>query len=718
MKRIFAAGLAYVLAFEREGIDAEDLVGHVEEGNWSHESPEASAILKVARMFLAENSDDTQFMATPKTLNEWEEHPLHKVATELGDPKVALVMGGATSVKQYLFESSRLPEIRGGSAILDRINRVQVPQLVEGEILNCRHCVVYANGGDTLLLAPPSKAQELADAIENIYKRETITAQAVAVYRECSLLELRFGLDPDHFFRRFIFGSDARTVDALVRVGGRSCRPKDKDHWGEFKCFGQLAGELAVSFKNRREGNVVDGRPALVMEAGESFPYARRCGSCERRVAIYHHCSDEFDGVDRYLCEPCARKYLVGQKTRRAGAGRRLEKALSALWVPGEFISWEQHFRAWLHDNSLEAEYFAGFNSQEVSSPQDLEELAGADGYVAYIYADGNDLGRMLASLSTPYDYQRFASTVATSLREAVFRALFRCAKPEPGDNGQGGGVLPFEVLTVGGDDVFLIVQAKKALSLAATLGRLFEEITAHSELSELLGENSQESVTCPHRCKVELKSEQSPISLSAGILICRHSTPVFFACDIVEELLRSAKGKARVLREQYGWSGGTVDFMNLKMTPVLPRSLKYYRERVLTRNLALGLHPSGKDVKKIRMTAKPYTWPEFEVLMASASALKEIPRSRLYELRNSLAKGYRQAQLDYFYYTSRLRPEQRAVLVTDFEIPWGMEGPWLRVDDKEGGEVECVTLLADIAEVIDFLPSGSGTVMGVSGRR
>jgi CRISPR-associated protein Cmr2 len=50
-------------------------------------------------------------------------------ARPLGNPQIALLMGGATRIKQYVFESARLPEIRGASALLDRINLVDLPAL-------------------------------------------------------------------------------------------------------------------------------------------------------------------------------------------------------------------------------------------------------------------------------------------------------------------------------------------------------------------------------------------------------------------------------------------------------------------------------------------------------------------------------------------------------------------------------------------------------------
>ena len=41
--------------------------------------------------------------------------------------KIGLVYGGATKIKQYVFEAAKLPDIRGASALLDRINLVDLP---------------------------------------------------------------------------------------------------------------------------------------------------------------------------------------------------------------------------------------------------------------------------------------------------------------------------------------------------------------------------------------------------------------------------------------------------------------------------------------------------------------------------------------------------------------------------------------------------------------
>src|SRR5205823_2006273 len=80
--------------------------------------------------------------------------------------KVALVLGGATKIKDYVFESARLPEIRGASGLLDRVNTVDVRRLweqPEPDGIGCEDCIIYASGGEVLAFAPLSEAQRLAD---------------------------------------------------------------------------------------------------------------------------------------------------------------------------------------------------------------------------------------------------------------------------------------------------------------------------------------------------------------------------------------------------------------------------------------------------------------------------------------------------------------------------------------------------------------------------
>ena len=149
-------------------------------------------------------------------------------------------MGGATKIKGYFLESARLPEIRGASALLDRINLEDIPAVFgrhirhdpmrakrfhknfskrTGHSLSAPECIIYAAGGSTLAFTPTCVVHEIADEMERIYTQETLVANSVAVGGTFDLLELQYGLNPTGF-----------SEDGKIP---------------ESKCFGELTTKLA-----------------------------------------------------------------------------------------------------------------------------------------------------------------------------------------------------------------------------------------------------------------------------------------------------------------------------------------------------------------------------------------------------------------------------------------------------------------------------------------
>ena len=114
----FAVAIAYCLAYDHWGqaLDRQ-VVSRLRAGEEPQTDEERllGQMLEVARLALEEPP------AGESAVERLQQ--IQKKVSALGDPKVALVMGGATKIKQYVFESAKLPEIRGASALLDRIRR-------------------------------------------------------------------------------------------------------------------------------------------------------------------------------------------------------------------------------------------------------------------------------------------------------------------------------------------------------------------------------------------------------------------------------------------------------------------------------------------------------------------------------------------------------------------------------------------------------------------
>ena len=123
----FIMAIAYCLAYDRWG-EAPDLgtVRRLRGGEEPRTDEERllGQMLDLARLALQDPQDLSSTAEPTSQLQHIQEQ-----AARIGDPQIALIMGGATKIKQYVFESARLPEIRGASGLLDRINLYDIPAL-------------------------------------------------------------------------------------------------------------------------------------------------------------------------------------------------------------------------------------------------------------------------------------------------------------------------------------------------------------------------------------------------------------------------------------------------------------------------------------------------------------------------------------------------------------------------------------------------------------
>ncbi|HID61196.1 MAG TPA: hypothetical protein EYP49_00390, partial [Anaerolineae bacterium] len=215
-------------------------------------------------------------------------------------------------------------------------------------------------------------------------------------------------------------------------------------------------------------------------------------------------------------------------------------------------------------------------------APRDLEEIARpSDGYIGVVYADGNGLGDWFQEADTVGEYRKRSKKVQRIVRKALQEAL------------QGHCVSrrhPFEVILIGGDDVLFIVPACDALPVAHAICKQFEE-----------------KMTADQR------------TMSAGVIIAEHHTPVYFLRRLAADLLKSAKRDGR---------GSTVDFLVLKGQGT--RSAEQARE-------CIEIGP-----ETLILSHGPYTLDELGDLLNQIRQghRANFPPSQLHALRAALRQG------------------------------------------------------------------------------
>jgi len=84
----------------------------------------------------------------------------------------SLVAFDTNQIKQYVFTTDKLKEIRGASAILDELNRKFMPAIVDGEM-------IYAHGGSGLFLVEQGRVQPAIEEVQQSYALHTGGAASI-----------------------------------------------------------------------------------------------------------------------------------------------------------------------------------------------------------------------------------------------------------------------------------------------------------------------------------------------------------------------------------------------------------------------------------------------------------------------------------------------------------------------------------------------------------
>lgn len=675
---------------------------------------------------LAEKLYDIDKDYTPQRLIQLQnDHKQLWEATVSGSP-IGLVFGGATKIKQYVFEATKLNDIRGASALLDRINLDDIPGFFgrgkPSYVLNMaewldkndfaqlkpaliEELIIYSTGGNILAFCPAGFVDQLANAIEKRYTYETLTANSCAVGDTFRLLEFRFGLLQNPIEETlWLDGYLKKQDNPIIKAYFNQSNTNDpRANFWERKNFNELVGKLANQFTQRRNGNDLPNtqRPSRAYPPMfETHPFLKRDETDTRSTVA----SVDLPGNPSFSA-PLARKVIVGQLNKRdryqrrrwhKQFGFRSSSGEEQQWNHGTFRSWVSKFIEHLynHVNATKEyrEVTGGKSISEAFSLRELGNVSNPRGFVGYIYADGNNMGSYIRKhVLTPQKYQEFSDKVLYATQKSVYAALQKHLPPRQLKNltdpdnikRNGQWIYPFEIVTIGGDDVMLIVPADKVLDVAKTIGeefeaRLFDNFPLHISYDPKEVHRYKKEKSPQHQTQCEL-------SMSAGVLIASENTPIYYAEKLTNQLLKSSKKRAKDLKRDYNYYGGTVDFLVLKAVTMIASNISDFREQGLTKGLIKN---------NLKLYAAPYTLYELEGLQKTVQALKKanFPKSQIYQIRSLLESGKHTAILNYRYFRLRLQQGQ-AEIQQVFEKAWcdpidesnkGNLAPWMSVKPKE----------------------------------
>jgi len=662
-----------------------------------------------------------------------------KIEDVLGQhDQIDLVTGGATKIKGYVFEAPKLPEIRGASTLLDWVNEVELPALWGARDPSEWYGkgIIYAGGGSFLALAPFDTGEALARRIERAYTQWTLTANSVAEARSFRLIELRYGRNPlgywiDEFLRDWQIDERRQQLE-LYYYGEDKDTPQRR--FFRRKTFGELMTLLAGDLNCRRDERAFDEGPAFFPRQ----PWDERCDSSDLRPALI---AFNIEDAGRRLSPATALKAVVGRLVKNRDNPRAWELARHPLLQVEDQArqiveaerGWDDHWRRYLKDHP-ESAYARLPHALEARPASDVHQIGAASGRrIGMIYADGNNVGRLMATLATPQDYASVSAILSDATHKAVFDGLARHLQPQRARREEtwleapADFVHPFEILTIGGDDLLLLVPGSCALDIALTIAQSFERriVDAFDVLKGELKELSLPpctSIDTRSRYQLdrvvqldqdgqlaELRTLKPLLGLSAGVVVAQEGAPIFFLRNLVDDLLKSAKKKASE-QAKTGYNGGAVDFMVMKSITMVTDTIGEFRKQALE-------HDSDDELR--RLYARPYAWHELAGLLGTVRVLREVrlPRSQLYHLGETLEaalhRGLNASMLEYLFARTRMRREHSDALALHVERAWHAPEetamrlpPWMErtVEVKDRPRRCRETIWLDMLEIYDLL--------------
>jgi Cas10/Cmr2, second palm domain len=341
--------------------------------------------------------------------------------------KQTLVVLDTHHIKQYVFATDRLKEIRGASSILDHLNRRVMKSVAQNEFHAEK---VYANGGSGLFLVDGDKevAEKFGQRIQQEYLQRTRGGASITF----AVQEI-----PDN------------VQDAW-----------NEDIWDTLELLRYNLAETKSS------------SPDSI--ALPSHPFLRLCDACGTRYAEMRDPDEAGDEAsrDRCYCDVCM------MKRREDGDVKdRIDEIIAERNRTGEVKDNETRPFAWEKVISLLKleEYPIPKYTQRPPDFNELRGISGGKDYLGLIYADGNGMGQLMSELRSLEKIKAAADLIDDSVYAAMGDAIKKHLKVIDEDTSP---MFPFDILLIGGDDIMIVTPASIALDVAYTLATTFSEQT------------------------------------------------------------------------------------------------------------------------------------------------------------------------------------------------------------------------------------------------
>jgi len=110
---------------------------------------------------------------------------------EILEIKIEVVKGGISKIKEYITEADKLAQMRGATELIKEANIERTRKVINKAGL-IPECLIYGSGGNSFIVVPKGKGQEICENIEKEYSQVLLGGRFAFEFLEAELGEFLF----------------------------------------------------------------------------------------------------------------------------------------------------------------------------------------------------------------------------------------------------------------------------------------------------------------------------------------------------------------------------------------------------------------------------------------------------------------------------------------------------------------------------------------------
>lgn len=564
-----------------------------------------------------------------------------------------LLLLDTDKIKDYVFSSSKLKEIRGASILLEYLNIYLTPVVIEKTLkdkydnrsIEELYHVIYLDGGSGKVEFKSREdaifcGERVKELYKTISKTASITWAVVSVEHEDEYLQsVSYG---EHLLR--IKKQDGPEPGHTISQGiiSRCKHCGSGYHENHKKSFNATMLKFSELFSEDFSNSFQEFYKSLFKKTYDNQIRSK---------------------LDQDVCFSCFTKRMFSMDSARELLKGNIDELPIHTYI-----------------NQL-------YNG-EVSWPKQLSTISNVavDGYIAFLYFDGNSMNKKLRLLKDRSEFILFSQNLRRNIRKSLVETIYdiypsedlNLSKNEDEydlmDKLQLEKVLPLDIIMMAGDDLIIVLPADKALAFVSS-----------------------------YQQKFAMKNNEE-LTMSAGISITKSTFPIKYIIPFTEQLLKSAKKKNYELYRDNirNWKDlSTLDYMLVKS--ISNPDLEQIRSEQFTKR---------EEQSDYYMYVRPLTWSQWSEMSSTIIEMKKakeaFPKSKMKNFYNLHYMDKWEGTYHFGKYFIKLPKNQREILRKYYSTFSNTEFDSMWIEKKKTGKKEYVSPLIDLLEIYPYATEGS----------